>query len=231
MSDFFTTLAQTALGSAPVVQPRLASRFETSSTGMDEIEITTDSRPAQAQQHSPEIPEPLINQGKEQTEIPQIPRNVEPLEQATFDEARDLRSPLLVAPVETRAITNYLALIQESKNFAPTKPGQQPLSEIREKEMIHLHAPETVMKEKALPVVQQETVKLELPEMPILQAAPTPPLFKPEMPPTQTPSATVQVTIGRLEIRTPPQQKTVTQASKPTGVMSLEEYRKKRGLQ
>ncbi len=231
MSDFLTTLAQTALGSATVVQPRLASRFESSSAGINEIEVTADSRPAHAQQHSPEIQAPLIKQGKEQKEIPQIISKAEPLEQATFEKSRDVDSPLSVAPVETRVITNNLALARESQNLTPTKTEQQTVYEPREKETIHLHSTETVAKEKLLPVIQQEMVNLEFPETPMLQAAPTPALFKPEVPPTQTSTATVQVTIGRLEIRTPPQQKTLQATKKPTGVMSLEEYRSKRGLQ
>jgi hypothetical protein len=249
MSDFFTSLAQTALGSASLVQPRLASRFESASTNeMDSAEVMTDSSPSdikivQAEQHT----SPISQRQEEREAI-------------TFSQSRDslaFREPISKHLVEHETGQNVITrdlhpspILASSKHFQAIEqdsPSTQapalhqsgetkilsPLTrlETREKEILRVYNhTETVTKEKLL---QQEKINLELPEIPLLQPV-TPAILKLETKATQTPTPTVQVTIGRLEIRTPPQQKTVqqvSQASKPTGVMSLEEYRRKRGLE
>lgn len=245
MSDFFASLAQTALGSARVVQPRLASRFESVADGANDIEMTASSpayvKPLPLERHD------LLSSRhrKERAEIPSLPVQTNLAFQKPSTEhliehetntmiARDTQSsPLLASPTQPRVL---------EQDLLPTRPviiqddrakTQSPLTltEPQEKETLHTHhhTLETVTRENLLPVVQREVSNLEIPETPLLQTALAPSVLKPEVTTAQTP--TVQVTIGRLEIRTPPQQKTVPQANKPTGVMSLEDYRRKRGLE
>lgn len=63
---------------------------------------------------------------------------------------------------------------------------------------------------------------------------PVKPIFSPVVPetgrtdPTPTPEPTVQVTIGRIEIRAVSEAKAPQRAAKPMGVMSLEEYMERR---
>jgi hypothetical protein len=241
MSDFLTTLAQTTLGAATTVQPRLASRFENvASEGVSEVETTHSSRTETPQPAKP-VPQ-FSRQYEEKNTNTQRENSFHPTSplQVTHEVIRETQSPLLIAPTQARVLPNHLPP-RDVEPLGDAKLEHHTVThELREKETVqHLYSQlvkqcsekmtETLTKEKLLPVVQQESVRLELPEMPILQPPPTPALFKPETSAVQTQRA-VQVTIGRLEIRTPPQQKTVQQSKKVTGVMSLEEYRSKRGL-
>lgn len=264
MSDFLTllantALAQTALGSAMVVQPRLASRFEgVRASEMNDVEMT-DSSPSPLETLPPArhlLPVSQPREDHRETSSPPA-RDKLAVQRPNISEhsleyetnhpvTRDNHSPsFFKTSINTRVVEQNLLPQTPVAIQADRAKTQSPLTltEPREKEIekeilreVHSqNSPqktlETVTKEKLSPVVQREVSKLELPETPLLQPALAPSVLKPEVTATPTPTPTVQVTIGRLEIRTPPQQKTVLQASKPTGVMSLEDYRRKRGLE
>jgi hypothetical protein len=251
VSDFLTTLAQNALGLATTVQPRLASRFENNiSEEAGEIETMT-SRPTLVENSSPQMQVPQFIHHEEQRDTLPLQQQDRVLHEPTSERmlthetthevTRELEAPRLVSPITQTQVINNVSVVKPSLTRKPEIPRLElpTLHELREKENLHHSSTlersskttETLVKENRVSVIEQELVKPQFPETPLLRLAPTPTLFKPEVTPAQVPTPTVQVTIGRLEIRTPPQQKTVQQPSRPTGVMSLEEYRSKRGLQ
>ncbi|MGL4611896.1 MAG: hypothetical protein ACRCYY_19830 [Trueperaceae bacterium] len=256
-----TALAQAGLGSPAFVQPRLASRFEAAATDeVNDTEVIMNPTPSQLRTLPlkilpPEgrIPPALHHQEeREATESPQPRDNLsrEPITEhlVELETNRDVITPSIPSLPSLDSLPHLQSWVQNlpftqapvTKQFQLTQPQSPPvMHELREKENLgEVHTRhhtqtrlEAVTREKLLPVIQREMVNLELPDTPLLQPVTPPTLLKPEVKAMQPQTPTVQVTIGRLEIRATPQQKTVQQLNKPTGVMSLEEYRRKRGLE
>lgn len=227
MSDFLTNLV--APQAETVLEPRLASRFEASGeTGLQTQveELETQAAPAQTLLVAPTTPiihlarpiespmvspQPLVHpQQEDQTEGVPVPPETIP--------------NLLQERIIERLVPGPQADLPGAKEPPLVPPQTLPIEKMVES---------THTIEKSLEVRLETLREVLVPQVqPLLQ--PPPPAMPAQgvrevvsQPPNAEP--TIQVTIGRIEVRAAAPSKPQARPEKPRGILSLEDYLKRRG--
>lgn len=225
MSDFLTNLVA---GAETVLEPRLASRFET----MGEAALETQVEQVEAESTptpSPLLPpiSPIIPSARPTQSPPASPPPEVHIHQIK-EEAKPLQP--IPSPLQERVIERLVpgpgADLPTAQETPIIEPRALPVEKIVESSHtieksleVRLETLREVLVPQALPLLQPPAP----PAMPVTQ------VVREGISQPQSAEPTIQVTIGRIEVRAAPPGKPQARPEKPRGILSLEDYLKRRG--
>ena len=234
MSNFLNNLVARTLNLAPVVQPRITSRFEPLTAPPDQS-VEVEAPPAE-----PQIVTKVIEPGTtEQAQVVVVPPQIE--HERVINTIRDThvesKHPVVQVPVpivekiherehtetriNTEKSTDLRVEIRENRIIEPAR-------EIEKKDPFN---PRLNIPEPAAPVVKE--VAVTPPQQPISPRIEPAPIVKPQRfelpsPPQPEPTETINVTIGRVDVRAVFSAQAPKAPVRASSTNSLDDYLKQR---
>lgn len=240
MSNFLNNLVARTLNIAPVVQPRIASRFEPVGAGAPvvpdqsvEVEapaqpepprVTTTTNVVETQVAGPK-PKPIV--------IPPTPQQVINTVRNTYVESHEVVQVPIVERVRERThtetrihtekSTDSRLEIRENRILEPPRV----IEKDRPNQRLNIVEPAPVAKEASVPTPQPPIVPRVVTR---IEPAPVAPVPRFEVPPVvqPEPAETINVTIGRVDVRAVFSSQAPKASVRSSSTTSLDDYLKQR---